>query len=97
MPLLQSAAAANRGRIVFLGIDSNDTDPSALAFLRQVRVTYPSAVDANGSTAIAYGLFGLPTTVFVSSSGTIIGRHVGQLSQSSLELSLRQAFGRSGS
>ena len=84
MPLLEATYRRVRGRVVFLGVDTNDTSGAALSFLRQTGVTYPSAYDPHGTTATAYGLFGLPTTVFVAPDGKILERHVGALSSDAL-------------
>lgn len=93
MPLLQSAFVSERGRVIFVGIDTNDTRDSALAFLRQVKVTYPTAFDPDGQVASTYGLFGLPVTVFISSQGKMVGRHLGQFDSATLGAALREAFG----
>lgn len=95
MPVLQAAAVRSRGKVVFVGIDANDTRDAAIGFLRRVPVTYPTLFDPNGSVAISYGLFGLPTTVFVSPTGKLLGRHSGQLDAATLQSALRQAFGSS--
>ena len=84
MPLLEAAYRRVRGRVAFVGVDTNDTRGAALSFLRQTGVTYPSAYDPHGTTATAYGLFGLPTTVFVAPDGKIFERHVGALSSDAL-------------
>jgi cytochrome c biogenesis protein CcmG/thiol:disulfide interchange protein DsbE len=92
MPLLQQAYRGERGKIQFLGIDANDTTNGARAFLNQVHVTYPTVSDANGRIAIQYGLFGLPTTVFISASGRVVGRYIGQLHAATLRAALKEAF-----
>ncbi len=92
MPLLEKAFRAEHGRVQFLGIDSNDTPGAARAFLKQIGVTYPAVSDGGGSVAIRYGLFGLPTTVFISASGAIVGRSIGELHPNSLPTALREAF-----
>jgi hypothetical protein len=92
MPLLEQAYRAHHGNIAFLGVDANDSTGAAMAFLNQVHVSYPAVSDAQGQTALSYGLLGLPTTVFVSARGTIVGRHIGELHAGSLEASLREAF-----
>jgi cytochrome c biogenesis protein CcmG, thiol:disulfide interchange protein DsbE len=93
MPLLEQAFRAEQGRVQFLGIDANDTSGAARAFLNQMHVTYPAVSDSKGSVALQYNLFGLPTTVFVSSSGKIVGRHIGQLQADTLRAALKEAFG----
>ena len=92
MPLLQQAYRTANGQVQFLGIDSNDTSSAATAFLHQVHVTYPVGSDDGGSTATEYGLFGLPTTVFISPNGRIVGRIVGQLHLDTLSNGLKEAF-----
>jgi cytochrome c biogenesis protein CcmG/thiol:disulfide interchange protein DsbE len=92
MPVLESAFRAEHGKVLFLGIDSNDIGNAARAFLVRVGVSYPTVFDPNGTAAIAYGLFGLPTTVFISSTGEIVGRHIGQLTSKSLRAALKEAF-----
>ena len=84
MPVLEATYRRVGGRVAFLGVDTNDTRAAALSFLRQTGVTYPSAYDPHGTAATAYGLFGLPTTVFVSPEGRILERNVGALSSGSL-------------
>lgn len=92
MPLLEQAYRAHHGRVAFVGIDSNDTPGAAKAFLAQVHVTYVALSDTGGQTAISYGLFGLPTTLFISAKGTIIGRHIGELRANTLARALSEAF-----
>lgn len=93
MPLLQSVYLSEKGRVMFVGIDTNDTRNGAQGFIRQVKVTYPTAFDPNGQVASAYGLFGLPVTVFISADGRMAGRHLGQFDASSLQAALQEAFG----
>jgi peroxiredoxin len=92
MPLLERTYRAEKGKVQFLGIDSNDTPSAGLAFYNHVHVTYPALSDPKGSIATRYGLFGLPTTVFISPSGRIIGRFIGQLHANTLRTALKEAF-----
>jgi cytochrome c biogenesis protein CcmG/thiol:disulfide interchange protein DsbE len=92
MHLLEQAYRSEGGKVQFLGIDSNDASSAARSFVRQVGVTYPVVVDGSGGVATSYGLFGLPTTIFVSPSGKIAGRFIGQLHTSSLQSALKEAF-----
>lgn len=92
MPVLQAAHAADP-KVRFVGIDTNDTRGDALAFVHKVHVSYLTLYDPNGRAATAYGLIGLPTTVFVSPQGRVLGRHAGQLDAATLQSALQQAFG----
>jgi peroxiredoxin len=92
MPLLERAYRAEKGNVQFLGVDSNETPSAGLAFYDHVHVTYPAASDPKGSVATRYGLFGLPTTIFISPSGKIVGRFIGQLHSNTLLAALKEAF-----
>ena len=94
MPLLEAAFRAEHGKVAFLGVDTNDTASAAKAFLAQVHVTYPAASDPTASLATSYGLIGLPITVFISPSGKIVGRHIGELQADTLRAALHEAFDR---
>src|SRR5579859_5671177 len=66
-PLLEATWRRVQGQgIVFLGIDFQDTQSDGLSFLQHYGITYPSVVDANGSTAINYGVTGVPETIFMT-------------------------------
>ncbi len=84
-PLLEAAYRRVGARVTFVGVDTNDTRAAALSFLHEFGVTYPSVYDPHGTAATAYGLFGLPTTVFVSPGGRILERNVGVLTSGSLD------------
>ncbi|MDA8295277.1 MAG: redoxin domain-containing protein [Actinomycetota bacterium] len=81
---LEQAAQALPGNVRLVGIDINDTRSSARAFVRKNHLTYPIGFDAHGDVAAAYGVSGLPTTVFVSPSGKVVARHVGAISSAAL-------------
>ena len=93
MPLLERAFAGLKGRVQFLGIDSNDNQVAGLAFYRHVHVSYPAVSDPSAILAVRYGLIGFPTTVFISPSGKVLGRFIGQLSDTTLRAALKEAFG----
>ncbi len=84
------AAVANseRTRVHFLGIDINDpSSPAALAMVRRARAEYPVAVApglASIDLATRFGVGDLPATVFVSSSGKILGEVLGKVPRSEL-------------
>lgn len=92
MPLLEATYRSENGRVQFLGIDSNDTRSAGLAFYHQVGVTYPSISDPTLKAAIEYGVYGFPTTVFISASGRVVGRYIDQLHAGVLHAALREAF-----
>lgn len=81
---LERAAQILPTGVTLIGIDINDKRSSAQAFVHRYHLGYPIGFDAHGDVAAAYGVSGLPTTVFVSPGGKIIARHVGAISTAAL-------------
>ncbi len=65
--------------VVFLGIDIQDTEQDARAFLKEFGITYLNARDASGKVAIEYGVWGIPETFFIDPQGRITYKQVGAL------------------
>jgi thiol-disulfide isomerase/thioredoxin len=93
MPLLESAFRSEHGKVAFVGIDSADSRGAAISFVKRVHVTYESLFDPQEVAASAYSLYGLPTTVFISSSGKMLGRYFGQFDSATLAAAMTEAFG----
>jgi cytochrome c biogenesis protein CcmG, thiol:disulfide interchange protein DsbE len=74
-------AAAARGLpdVQFLGVVYEDEEAKTQAFLKDHGSAYPSLMDADGRTAIAYGVFGVPETFFIDGQGRIVEKFVGPL------------------
>jgi len=78
MPLLVKAAHAYAARgVVVVGFDVDDTPAEARRFLDQYHVDYPIVTVPDERLPRAYGVIGLPTTVFVDASGMIRARQLG--------------------
>jgi len=89
-PILQAAWQRVQSQgIVFLGIDFQDDHTQGLNFLHTYGITYPSVVDDSGSTAINYGLTGVPETFFLNRHGVIVSKVTGQLTQHTLQSNLQ--------
>jgi len=101
-PLFGATAAAEAAKgspVQFVGVDVADTSANsatAVAFTRQAGVTYPVAVDPDFKVAGAYGLFGLPDTIFINEEGVVIGRHLGALNAAELQGWLHRLAGAAG-
>jgi cytochrome c biogenesis protein CcmG/thiol:disulfide interchange protein DsbE len=65
--------------VLFVGVDIQDTEEDARAFLRDFDITYPNGRDADGDITVDYGVIGLPVTFFVSRDGIVERRWVGAL------------------
>jgi thiol-disulfide isomerase/thioredoxin len=80
MPFLSSVYDADRGKVRFLGVDTEDSIDSALDFGRHVtpRVRYPSVVDPDKQVLLGLAKApGPPETAFVDAAGALVHVHVG--------------------
>lgn len=78
MPYFARLATRNGRRIAFVGVNVNDVDARARAFLKTHYVPYPSYVDPHNQIADAIGVrIGLPTTVFYRRDGEVAYVHQG--------------------
>ncbi len=93
MPLLESAATAFAGRVIILGVASNDDPNSALAFLRELGVTYPNVFDSTGEIRVALALTAYPTTYVFDPDGTVRARVDGGISEQRLAGLIEDALG----
>ena len=88
MPVLQAGHEEYGDRVSFIGVNHQDQRDAALEFLEETGVTYRSGFDPRGSTARAYGAFGLPTTYFITASGRIVATKTGELTDAELSAEL---------
>ncbi|MGH2796386.1 MAG: TlpA family protein disulfide reductase [Thermoleophilaceae bacterium] len=70
--------------VLFVGIVYQDDPDAARDFHERMGQTWPIAMDDNGRTAFAFGVFGIPETFFVGPDGIVEGRHVGPIDESTL-------------
>jgi len=90
---LARVARALGSKVSFLGIDTADGRPKAIAFVARYKVSYPIAFDPNATAANQYGVPGLPVTFFLSSSGkTVVGENIGALTAAKLRRILHELY-----
>lgn len=77
--------------VVFLGIDIQDTEEDARAYLREFNITYPNGRDLSGKAAVDYGVWGIPETFFIDPQGRITYKHVGSLGSALITAKLDEA------
>jgi len=70
--------------VQFLGIVYEDDEARTGEFLRERGTSYPSLMDKDGRTAIAYGVFGVPETFFIDPEGRIVEKYVGALDRDAI-------------
>jgi thiol-disulfide isomerase/thioredoxin len=85
MPAFERASHDYAGRLVIVGVDSQDSPASGLRLARQLGITYPLLADT--SRADLYSLLrgqGMPLTAFLSRDGTVKRVYNGELDEALL-------------
>ncbi len=62
---------------VVLGVAFQDRKEDSAAFARELSIDYPLLQDPESRTALAYGVYGIPETFFVSPDGRVAHKHIG--------------------
>lgn len=86
-PLLQrlSEEYGERG-VEFIGVNIQDAESDARAYLAEFGVTYPNAHDERGAISVDYGVIGIPVTFFINREGIVERRWVGAVRETRLRL-----------
>lgn len=84
-PILEKTWRAYRDRgVAFVGVDIQDSEADARAYLREFGITYPNGPDTKGRITVDYGVSGIPVTFFVDKRGVVARRWVGALREQQL-------------
>jgi cytochrome c biogenesis protein CcmG/thiol:disulfide interchange protein DsbE len=65
--------------VLFLGVNTQDEEQKARAFLEEFGISFPNGRDPGGRIAIDYGVWGLPEAFIVDAAGRITYKHIGTL------------------
>ncbi len=82
MPAFERAFHDYAGRVVIIGVDSQDSTSAGLNLARQLGITYPLLADT--SHADLYRLLqgdGMPVTAFIGGNGTVQQVYSGELDE----------------
>jgi cytochrome c biogenesis protein CcmG/thiol:disulfide interchange protein DsbE len=91
------AAAWHRYRdqgVVVLGVSFQDSPSAARDFASRYGSDWPLVRDADSSTALAYGLTGVPETFFIGPDGTVALRHAGAVTYDLLAAQIERLLPR---
>jgi len=91
--VLTAAAQRHRAGVDFLGIVYEDTEERIGDYLKRSGAAYPMLIDEAGKTAIAFGVYGVPETFFITGDGTIMYKHAGPLTPRALDAYIARLTG----
>lgn len=75
MPAMERLYQEFKGRgFVILAVNMMDKRKDALAFIQELKLTYPVVFDPDGDVGLLYGTWGLPTTYLVGPKGKGLAR-----------------------
>ena len=78
--------------VVFVGVDIQDKEPDARAFIKEFGITYPNGWDVSGKVAVNYGVWGIPETFFLDREGRITYKHVGAVERQTIIAKVGEAL-----
>jgi cytochrome c biogenesis protein CcmG/thiol:disulfide interchange protein DsbE len=90
-PVLVDNARLLGSQVQFVGVVFNDDEASISKFLRERGSAYPTLLDAQGKTAIAYGVGGVPESFFLDREGVIVAKFSGPMTTDILQANLAKA------
>ncbi|TAN31727.1 TlpA family protein disulfide reductase [bacterium] len=94
MPNFEQASHDYAGRLVVVGVDSQDTAAVGLALARQLGITYPLLLDTSHADLYAsLGGQGMPVTAFIDRNGTVRQVYSGELDAALLQQLIDQLLG----
>jgi cytochrome c biogenesis protein CcmG/thiol:disulfide interchange protein DsbE len=66
--------------VEFVGIAIWDESGDVQRYIERFTITYPNIIDDDGTTAVSYGVRGVPEKFFVDANGTIVRKLTGPVS-----------------
>ena len=88
MPHFDEAYRMYGEQISFLMVDlcayGNDTMENARAMVEAGGWSFPVCYDTQGEAVTAYAIRSMPTTIFLSADGTLVGKRIGAMTQAQL-------------
>jgi cytochrome c biogenesis protein CcmG/thiol:disulfide interchange protein DsbE len=86
-PSLQTIWEAYRNKgVTVVGVNIQDREAPARAFIQHFGQTFPSGMDPRGEISIDYGVYGVPETYIIDPQGRTVAKYAGAVSEDQLAL-----------
>ena len=93
-PLLDEAFSIYGDRVEFIGIDVQDNQTDAKAFLAEFGLDFDHFFDRDREIPNAYGGIGTPITFFFAPDGELVSTHNGVIDERTLALNIDELLNR---
>jgi DsbE subfamily thiol:disulfide oxidoreductase len=75
MPSMERLYGEFKGKgLAIVAVNVKEKRQDALAFAKQLKLTYPVLLDTEGEVGLLYGAFGLPATYLIDRNGVVLAR-----------------------
>jgi cytochrome c biogenesis protein CcmG/thiol:disulfide interchange protein DsbE len=81
--------------VVFLGVNTEDTDSAAYDYVVEYGLTYPHAPDQGGRMEKDYRITGIPETFIINGDGEIMKHFISSPPEADLRAEIERAMGES--
>jgi len=78
--------------VVFIGVNTEDTDSAARDYVREYNLTYPHAPDGGGKAEEAYRITGIPETFVINGEGQIVRHFISSPNERDLRSEIDRAL-----
>jgi len=93
-PLFAQAHGEYGDQIEFIGVDVQDSQAGAKAFLAEFELDFDHFFDSDRQVPNAYGGFGTPITLFFAPGGELVSLHNGVVDERTLALNIDELMRR---
>lgn len=93
-PLLKAAHEAFGDEVTFVGIDIEDTQDAARAFIAEFDLEFTNYFDREGRVRSVLGGVGVPITYFFAPGGELVYTHSGVIDERTLSLQIDEILNR---
>jgi cytochrome c biogenesis protein CcmG/thiol:disulfide interchange protein DsbE len=78
--------------VVFLGINTDDIESDAMAYLDRYEITYPNAPDVGGHIEDDYRITGIPETFIIDAEGNVSRHFISAVREGELRAEIEDAL-----
>jgi peroxiredoxin len=93
MPAFEAVYQERQGEVAFLGISTQESAEDGESLVASTGITYDVGRDSDGEMFATFEGTGMPTTVLIDATGTVVDVHSGALTSQELREWLDDTFG----